>query len=256
MPYIDLKELSQLDERLASTDVTFSWESAAASDVGRVREVNEDAYMCSAEQQLWVVADGMGGHSRGDYASQAVVESLLYFSAKSSLPKSVIELDTCLKKAHDVCRNTFKGEKVGSTVAALYTFADHCFFIWAGDSRIYRLRENCLELMTCDHTVAQQKLARGELSPLMAALHPSANLLTRAVGVHQTLYLDLEYAQVQVGDRYLICSDGLYNELEDKELEQLMLLETPQLAVNELIAAANNNGGRDNTTAIVLQVNK
>lgn len=252
MPQIDLKHLAELSSSLDTDKTSLSWDSAAMSDAGRVRKINEDAYMCSPEQRIWVVADGMGGHSRGDYASQAVVESLMYFSASKPLPQSIIEIDTCLKKAHEVCRNTFPSERVGSTVAALYIQGDYCFFIWAGDSRIYRLREGSLEQMTCDHTLAQQKCARGELSPVMAAFHPSANVLTRAVGVNQLLITDIDYAQAQAGDRYLLCSDGLYNDLERKEIEAILAQGSAQQAATELVNSAVSKGGRDNTTVIVL----
>lgn len=248
-------DLDKLDAELGSDTQTVSWTSAARSDTGKVRKVNEDAFMRSEEQRLWVVADGMGGHSRGDYASQAVVESLLYFSAGKSPSKAIIELDMCLKKAHEVCRNTFASERVGSTVAALHAFGDHCIFVWAGDSRIYRLRDNNLEQMTRDHTLAQQKCDRGELSPLMASIHPSANVLTRAVGVNQQLWIDIAYEQVLPGDRYLLCSDGLYNDLERKEIQQLLLTGTADETVNALIFAALDHGGKDNSTAIVLDAN-
>jgi protein phosphatase len=246
-------DLQRLEDSLEAEAEPLIWSSAALSDAGRVRKVNEDAYMCSAEQRIWVVADGMGGHSRGDYASQAVVESLLYFTTRASLAQSIIELDTCLKKAHDVCRNTFPSERVGSTVAALHVHRNYCFFVWAGDSRVYRLRSGVLEQMTCDHTVAQQKCARGELSPLMAALHPSANVLTRAVGVNQRLAIDIEHAKAQPDDRYLICTDGLYNDLEKKEIQQLLSQGSPQEAVDLLISTSVSRGGRDNATAIVLE---
>ncbi|TXR54145.1 PP2C family protein-serine/threonine phosphatase [Reinekea thalattae] len=256
MPQIDLEQLETLSDSLSDAEITFAWNSAGLSDVGRVRKVNEDAYLSSHEQQLWAVADGMGGHSRGDYASKTVVESLLYFSPRRSLRKSIIELDSCLKKAHDVCRTTFPSERVGSTVAALYAQADYGFFIWLGDSRIYRLRDGQLEQMTSDHTVAQEKCDRGELSPLMAALHPSAHVLTRAIGINFHLTIDIHYAKIQAGDRYLLCSDGLYNELEHKEILHYLAQGTPQQAVAELLAYSLKQGGKDNTTAIVVDAIK
>ncbi|TCS43027.1 PP2C family protein-serine/threonine phosphatase [Reinekea marinisedimentorum] len=255
MPHIDLKELAKLGEQLDATTSELCWESAAKSDVGKVRKVNEDAYICSQEQNLWAVADGMGGHSRGDYASQVVVESLLYFSKKGSLDKTIIEIDSCLKNAHQVCRNTFPSERVGSTVAALYVQSNYCFFLWAGDSRIYRLRDGLFEQLTCDHTLAQQKCARGELSPIMAAVHPSANILTRAIGVNQVLTIEIVYEKALAGDRYLICTDGLYNDLGRKEIETSLAQGSPKEACSHLITSAIANGGRDNTSVIVLDAN-
>jgi serine/threonine protein phosphatase PrpC len=252
MPHIDLTELEELDARLSVEDDLLTWNASAHSDIGQVREANEDAYLCSPEEHLWAVADGMGGLSRGDYASKVVVESLLYFSSQRSLPKSIIKLDSCLKHAHDLCRNTFPTKRVGSTVAALHARGNYCFFVWAGDSRIYRLRKGALEQMTADHTVAQEKCARGELSPTMAAFHPSAHVLTRAVGVNQDLWVDIDYTQAEPGDRYLLCTDGLYNDLETKEIQRMLAAGSPQQAVELLISSSVSNGGKDNTTAIVL----
>lgn len=256
MANINIEELSELDARLNENVPGISWCSAAASHVGRVRKVNEDAFLCAPEQALWTVADGMGGHSRGDYASKVVVDSLLHFTPRNSLVKGILDLDVRLKTAHDICRNTFPDERVGSTVAALYVYANYCFFIWAGDSRVYRLRDDELEQMTCDHTVAQEKVARGELSQMMAAMDPSAHILTRAVGVNQSLYLGLHYTPVQPGDRYLICSDGLYNDLERKEIQSLLGSGSPEESVGKLIACSLDAGGRDNATAVVLEVGR
>lgn len=253
MPYINLEQLSQWEQNSDSRHAPRSWDSAANSHVGNVRKTNEDAFISAPEQSLWAVADGMGGHSRGDYASKVVVEALLYFSPQQSLVQSVIDLDTRLKNAHDICRNTFSDEKVGSTVVAFYAYRDLCFFLWAGDSRVYRLREGKLEQMTCDHTLAQQKCARGELSPISASFHPSAHILTRAVGVNQSLHIEIDAAQIQPGDRFMLCSDGLYNDLEFKEIHKLLAHGSPQESVDQLISLSLERGGRDNTTVIVLE---
>ncbi len=258
MPDISLEHLSELDSRLSvcssESSTSLSWHSAAASHVGRVRKVNEDAFLSAPEQSLWAVADGMGGHSRGDYASKVVVDALLHFTPKDSLVKSILDLDMRLKNSHEICRNTFPGEKVGSTVAALHIYAGYCFFVWAGDSRVYRLRGDDFEQMTCDHTVAQEKVARGELSQLLASMDESAHILTRAIGVNQSLWLALDYVSIQPGDRYLICSDGLYNELESKEIQSLLGSGSPEEVVKQFIDCSLDRGGRDNITAVVLEV--
>jgi serine/threonine protein phosphatase PrpC len=252
MPHIDLNELATLPTRPESDEDLLVWTSAAQSDIGQVRKANEDAYVCSTEEKLWAVADGMGGLSRGDYASKVVVESLLYFSAQASLSQNIIKLDSCLKNAHQLCRNTFPNKRVGSTVAAVHVQGNYCFFIWVGDSRVYRLREGALVQVTTDHTLAQEKCARGELSPMMAAIHPSAHILTRAVGVNQDLWVDIDYALAQAGDRYLLCTDGLYNDLTLKEIQQILETGSPQQAVQQLVSSSVSKCGKDNTTAIVL----
>jgi len=251
MPYINFDQLSQLVTDDPSLP-PLTWQSAALSHTGRVREINEDAFFNSMEHGLWAVADGMGGLARGDYASGVVVESLVHFIEKESLAASIRDLELRLREAHNVCRNTFHGERVGSTVAALFVDGHYGFFLWAGDSRIYRLREGALVQLTEDHTVAQEKCARGELRPKQVALHPSTHVLTRAVGVHQTLHLDLLYAPVLQGDRYLICSDGLSNELPFEQLETLLGAGSPEQALQKVFDKALDRGARDNITAIVV----
>ncbi|SMF21936.1 protein phosphatase [Alteromonadaceae bacterium Bs31] len=252
MPYIDLEALAQIETGQDTDAASISWHSVGHSHVGRVRSLNEDAFFNSAELGLWAVADGMGGHSRGDYASKVVVESLVHFAKQKTLAESIVNLEVRFREAHHICRNTFSGKRVGSTVAALFSFGRYCFCLWAGDSRIYRLRGENLELMTSDHTVAQEKCTRGELSPEKVASHPSAHVLTRAVGVHQTLHLDLHFDLVQHGDRYLICSDGLYNDLALSDIQQLLGSATAQQGLDALVDKAMDKGGRDNITAIIV----
>jgi serine/threonine protein phosphatase PrpC len=260
MPYINFNQLVELESECQPTK-RFAWRSAALSDVGRVREANEDAFYSDSEQGLWAVADGMGGLARGDYASGVVVDAFFHFMKASSIAGCIRDIEIRLREAHANCRNSFKdtfkdnknkGERVGSTVAALYCYGGYGFLLWAGDSRIYRLRNNELQLLTTDHTVAQEKVARGAMTPAQAARHPSAHVLTRAVGVHQTLHMDLDFAPIQVGDRFLICSDGLYNELSNDELCSLLQAGDVQTAVKALINKALDQGGRDNVTAIVV----
>ncbi|BFM18367.1 serine/threonine phosphatase PppA [Maricurvus nonylphenolicus] len=258
MPYIDFNQLVELEAQCqlnkcqSTTDIT--WRSAALSDVGRVREVNEDAFYNDSEQGLWAVADGMGGLARGDYASGVVVDAFFHYMKASSIAGCVRDIEIRLREAHANCRNSFKnkGERVGSTVAALYYYGGFGFLFWAGDSRVYRLRNDELTLLTRDHTVAQDKIASGALTPKQAARHPSAHVLTRAVGVHQTLHLDLDFDPVQAGDRFLLCSDGLYNELSDEVLQSLLTQGEVQEAVKALVDKALDQGGRDNITAIVV----
>ncbi|MGH1372226.1 MAG: PP2C family protein-serine/threonine phosphatase [Cellvibrionaceae bacterium] len=251
MPYIDFDQLVMLETKLQST-TNLTWRSAAHSDVGRVRKTNEDAFYSDSEQGLWAVADGMGGLARGDYASGVVADAFFHYIKASTIAGCIRDIEIRLREAHANCRNSFKGEQVGSTVAALYCYGGHAFLLWAGDSRVYRLRDDTLELLTLDHTVAQSKIASGVMTPAQAARHPSAHVLTRAVGVHQTLHLDLDYDSIQAGDRFLICSDGLYNELPDRELHPLLKEGEPKQAVKVLVDRALNQGGRDNITAIVV----
>ncbi len=228
------------------------WHSAGHSDVGRVRPVNEDAFLDSPEQRLWVVADGMGGHSRGDFASSAVVKQLGTFPPQGSVLANLQDLEARLQLANEQCRTAFRKHRPGTTVAAMLAHGNYCFFLWAGDSRIYRLREQNLEQLTEDHTVAQQKHANGELTEEEKHHHPSAHVLTRAVGTRETVELDLRYTPVQPGDRYLLCTDGLYNPVQFPDIHSLLGEGTPADACAALIDLALERGGRDNITVIVV----
>lgn len=251
MPYIDFQQLVELETACKSTS-SISWHSVANSHVGCVRKTNEDAFYHSSEQGLWAVADGMGGLNRGDYASGVVAEAFVHFLKANTLAASIRDLEMKLRDAHNLCRTSFPGKQVGSTVAALFNYGSYVFYLWAGDSRIYRLRNNCLTQVTKDHSVAQDMIARGQLSAAQAEFHPSAHVLTRAVGVHQTLHLELDYEAVQAGDRFLICSDGLYKCLAASDIEQLLAGKTADEAVSALIDSALDKGGQDNITVIVV----
>jgi len=228
------------------------WQSASQTDVGRVRPVNEDAFLDSQEQRLWVVADGMGGHSRGDYASGAIVRHLRDFPRQPSVLGNLQDLEARLQAANDQCRNAFRNKNPGSTVVVMLTHGNYCFYLWAGDSRIYRLRNGALEQLTTDHTLARQQLAHGQLSEEEVETDRSAHVLTRAVGIRETLDLDLGYAQILPGDRYLLCSDGFYNDMALSEIDSGLRQGSPEEACSDLVDRALAAGGRDNITLIVV----
>lgn len=229
------------------------WHSASISDTGYVRAVNEDAHLDARENSLWTVADGMGGHSFGDQASQIVVEQLTGFKRKADLEENVRDVEQRLIRSNDICREQAQGNVMGSTVATLFAHDPYCFFLWAGDSRIYRYRENVLEQMTEDHSLVQELVSLGELRREDMEKHPSSHIITRAVGVHSELQLDMHYALIEPGDRYLVCSDGLYKDLTPDEIAAGMSLVTAEDAVRNLVDRALERGGSDNTTAIVVQ---
>ena len=253
MHHLSMQDIAVFEAEIKMDDgeQAASWSSVGSTHVGRVRHINEDAFIESSEQRLWAVADGMGGHSRGDYASKAVVKSFAEFTRQGSLLRNIENLQDGLVEAHRRCRTAFGNKRVGTTVAALFEFSNHCFFLWAGDSRIYRLRDGIMKLMTVDHSVAQEKLARGEISAEDADSHPSANVLTRALGAHQNLRLELRQSSLQDRDRYLLCSDGLYNELSFSELKALMATASLEEALSSMMDRALDRGGKDNITAVI-----
>ena len=231
-----------------------SWTSSARSHVGFVRSANEDSFLDAREQNLWVVADGMGGHSRGDQASQAIIRHLIDFEGSDDINENIENLEARLIDANHECRSMIKGKIIGSTVAALFVLEPFCFFLWVGDSRIYRLRGNTLEQMTEDHSLVQELCTLGELTPEEAEHHPSSNIITRAIGVHDKLRIEVQYATMEPGDRYLICSDGLYKDVHHSEIQELLANAiSAHQSVNNLVNLALERGGKDNVTAIVAQ---
>jgi serine/threonine protein phosphatase PrpC len=245
---MDIKQLN------VTQSSSLSAQSCGKTDKGLIRFVNEDAFLELTKEKLWLVADGMGGHKRGDYASKAIVKAFSGFTPKNTLTKLIEDIQNRLADANETCQKAFRAKRVGSTVALLFEFGGYCFCLWAGDSRIYRLRENKLQLLTRDHSLFQEKLDKGELEQEAANNHPSAHILTRAVGINQHLKLELQYSPAQVGDRYLLCSDGLYGDIAFEEIHSLLSQSKSAQALESLINRALEAGGKDNITAIVVDI--
>lgn len=230
------------------------WFSCAATDVGHVRKVNEDSFLDAREQGLWVVADGMGGHSRGDRASQSIIEALHTFKAGAEAMPNVEDLLSRLSNANTTCRELAEGKVMGSTVAALHVHENAAYVLWAGDSRIYRHRAGEFSQLTDDHSLVQELHRLGELTADEAENHPSANVITRAIGVAEDIEIQVRKVDVQPGDRFLICSDGLFKDVKPAEVDNNLALPSPRQALDQLVKLALRRGGTDNVTAIVVQI--
>lgn len=258
------------------TDITrpqpVHWVASGASHPGAVRPHNEDAIFVCDEQQLWLVADGMGGHSRGDLASQSIIQALAEATAAPAavdgatrptpmpLSDKVTQLESALIAANqtvcDYSVNHLQGAVMGSTLAGLI-LQDHLgFACWAGDSRVYRLRDGKLQCLTRDHSRLQELLDRGVLQPDAVADHPEANIITRALGAEPFLQLDMTLFSAYIGDRFLLCTDGLYNALSETQLAELLLLADHQQACEALIQQALKCQARDNVSAIVVAASR
>ncbi len=235
---------------------SLQWYSAARTHVGRVRKLNEDACLELRDLGLWVIADGMGGHAAGDVASQLVVDTLRKVNSPNSLGDFLDDVRNALQVVNQslaeeaVRRQT---QIIGSTVAALLVYENHCVSLWAGDSRIYLYRDNQLRQLTHDHSQVEELIARGLLDRKDATNHPLSNAITRAVGVAENLELDAEMLEVQQGDIFLLCSDGLYNEVGVKDIEDVLASKDCNEAAERLLQAALDHGARDNVTVIVAQ---
>lgn len=231
--------------------------SSALTSVGNVRKHNEDAFLSQPEQAHWAVADGMGGHSAGDVASQSIVTALQRFEQQPQLSDSVDLLEEILQQTNQNLLDLAGGGQkiIGSTVAGLVLLPDFYLLYWCGDSRIYLYRNGVLAQESVDHTYTQELVAQGRLTPEDALIHPERNVITRAVGAADRLYIDMDIRNLHPGDRFLICSDGLDKELSDADIATFMAqLQTPleQLA-QEMLDCCLARGGRDNITLILIE---
>jgi serine/threonine protein phosphatase PrpC len=230
---------------------------SATTHVGRVRKINEDSILALPDQRIWVVADGMGGHEAGDFASQTIVDTIAMIPP--DLPPG--ELMRALRQTilaahrriHTAAETRFR-TTVGATVVALILSDTHFVAFWAGDSRIYLLRDGQIQMLTTDHSVVGEFVAAGEMTWDEAEHHPHSNAITRAVGVGEELELDKVRGEVLPGDRFLLCSDGLTKYANFATLER-MLDGTPIETVAErLLEYALERGGGDNISIIVVDV--
>lgn len=236
-----------------TVDSEFRWTSAARTDIGLVRSRNEDCLLEHAGRGLWAVADGMGGHAYGDVASRMVVAALdtLPPPGPAGLQQSIAVAIEQLRTVNGQLRAEAATRKVtmmGSTVVVLLACAGEAAYLWAGDSRIYLYRNGRLQQLTRDHSQAEEFRAHGAAAGASA---PVANGITRALGAADTI--DIEHGTVQVrdGDLFLLCSDGLSNPVDEQGIVDALGAGECGRAVDELVAKALANGGRDNISVVV-----
>jgi protein phosphatase/serine/threonine-protein phosphatase Stp1 len=232
------------------------YRSAASTHVGAVRQRNEDAVLERPEIGLWAVADGAGGHQRGDYASASIITALREISPArhadiiDDVRARLAEVNRRLReKAAAIGPNAL----VGSTAAVVLILDTESCCLWAGDSRLYRFRADHLEQMSRDQSHVQNLVDRGEIPPEAASNHPLGNLVTNLVGASDELVLEERRDRLQPGDKLLLCSDGLSGTISDFEIAAV-LRETPVAdAPGRLIDRALARGARDNVSAVVIE---
>lgn len=235
------------------------WSSASRTEVGKVRKVNEDACLDLPEIGLWAVADGMGGHAAGDLASRMIVEELQQLDAPESLSDFIDKVSSRLLAVNAALRaESARRDRrtIGSTVVVLVAFAYECACIWAGDSRIYRVRGGEMVRLTDDHSLVEEYVTRGILRREDAESSPQANVITRAVGVVEDLELDTRAYALNAGDTFLLCSDGLYKELSEPEIARCIATggSDHQTIVDTLTETALSRGARDNLTTVLVTI--
>jgi serine/threonine protein phosphatase PrpC len=237
----------------------YTWSSYGLSDTGKVRKHNEDSMLARPEAGLWVVADGMGGHSAGDVASQMIVNSLKDVQAGGKLNKYINDIEDRLlevnKRLVAKAQQTDHKTTIGSTVVAMLAYGKYCVYIWAGDSRLYRLRNGQLRQMSTDHSQVEMYVEKGLISREEALVHPHGNMITRAVGASDELYLDMDIQELAHKDRYLLCSDGLTKHVTDMEIQDILNEGTNQESCKTLVNLTLERGAVDNITAVVIDIN-
>jgi serine/threonine protein phosphatase PrpC len=232
-----------------------SFRSAGATHVGAVRKLNEDAFLEDAAAGLWVVADGVGGHDAGDYASGLVVAALSRIGRRSNAPELLLAVRAQLIAANEDLLAYAANEGVdvvASTVAVLLCFDQHYAAVWAGDSRIYRLRAGELVQLTRDHSAVQELVDAGALSASEARHHPRGNVITRAVGAAAEFKPELVYDRILPADRFLLCSDGLTKIMSDSEIAAALSGAALDAAPARLIGAVLEGGAPDNVTVVAV----
>jgi serine/threonine protein phosphatase PrpC len=231
--------------------------TGAASHVGMVRKVNEDSFLADDEAGLWCVSDGVGGFEAGDIASKTVVDVLAAIGRHRTAQSKLSEINDLLgianRRVLDMSTER-DGRMMGSTAAVLAISDSRFHAVWLGDSRIYLIRRNRIERVTRDHSEVQELMDSGVLTAEEARTWPRRNVITRAIGVQEDPDPEVKTGGVQPGDRFLICSDGLTNYVDDHELLAIAIGTVPQSACDQLIEMTLNRGASDNVTVIVVQV--
>lgn len=230
------------------------WSSTGRTDRGARRKINEDSILLRQEQRVWLVADGMGGHEAGDLASGMVANAVSAAVTGGTLAQRVDAIDAALIQVNEAIRRrsteSFGGRTMGSTVVVMAASDRAAVCLWAGDSRLYRARDGVLSRLSSDHSEVQELFERGLLSAEEAANHPMSNVITRAVGGMPVLALDIRLLDVRPGDTFLLCSDGLYNELGDDEINAA-ISDDLDASADRLLAETLARGARDNVSLVL-----
>lgn len=238
---------------------------SGGTDVGRIRRSNEDSYGIYPDLHLYVVADGMGGHVAGEVASRLAVEAIRSFLAatlkngRSLFPSQ--RLIQAIQQANEHIIQTSKGDPrllgMGTTVVAVLIDQDTAYIGHVGDSRAYLLRNQEIKQLTKDHSLLNKYLQKGLITPENSEGYPYKHIITRALGSQPLVEVDLQTFDLQPGDCFLLCTDGLTNMLTEEDIRTILTTmdNDPEKGCRRLIEVANSKGGEDNITTILLQWN-
>ncbi|HOU89765.1 MAG TPA: protein phosphatase 2C domain-containing protein [Polyangiaceae bacterium] len=246
--------------------------STGGTDIGLRRKHNEDAFLADDDLGLWVVADGMGGHAAGEVASQEAIDTVYGMVSRG---KRTLSLDrTFSEDKARAAQRLLEGAVqaatymvfamaeldankagMGTTISAMMGVGDFCVTAQVGDSRIYRIRSGCVTQLTEDHTLIAWQLKQGLITEEEARRSKHRNVITRAVGNRDYVQVDTALLELEPGDQYLLCSDGLHGYLRSEEIPTL-IEGGGAAAVQRFIDLANQRGGKDNITAVLVEVSE
>ncbi|MFT7310218.1 MAG: serine/threonine protein phosphatase PrpC [Paracoccaceae bacterium] len=234
---------------------TFRFETGEISHTGYAREHNEDRYFSEPASGVWVVADGMGGHHGGEFASGSIVDNLSSIGRPASAPDLQARFVERIGRANEQIQvhAAKAGATIGSTVVALLAFEQHFACVWSGDSRVYLIRGGQLEQLSRDHTEANELFDRGTITAEEAENWPRKNVITRAIGVAPEANLDHKYGTLRNRDTFILCSDGLTAHIQDTEILDIARRYQPQQACEHLLNLTLERGATDNTTVMVVR---
>lgn len=242
---------------------------AAKTDLGRVRENNEDKFeffvsedelTLASRGQVFLVCDGMGGHAAGQIASELACKTFIdvYLHHPSTEPSvaMVSGVQAANRFVVDVGRAVPSRKGMGTTLSGLVLLQETAYVVQVGDSRIYRLRQGELLMLTHDHTWVDEAIRAGMITPLEAETHPYKHVLTRAIGAEGDVKPDIEVFDLKAGDIFMLCSDGLVNHVSDDGIAEVLRTKSPSEAAWTLVGHALQGGGSDNTTVMVVRVDE
>ncbi|RPI27258.1 MAG: serine/threonine-protein phosphatase [Acidobacteria bacterium] len=247
-------------------------DSAALTDVGRRRQINEDRYRLDPDARVFILADGMGGHAAGSIAAETAVATIHGFLQLFELAAARLSwpfgYDADLPFEHNALRTAFRmaNERIiemamekgcwgmGTTAVATWIRNGTVHYAHVGDNRLYLLRSNRLELLTRDHTLVAEQVRRGLITIEQARMHPLRRLVTRAIGSREPFSADVSSLPLLDGDYLLLCSDGLTDQVSSDEMREILGKEGDlETKCRQLVTAANESGGNDDVTVIVLR---
>ncbi len=234
----------------------YSFDTATVTHPGHVRKVNEDAIYANARRGIWLVADGMGGHRDGGIASAMIVEAVANISDSNIILSDLLASVENVNKKLLQRSNGLHENIVGSTVSALVVEGRRYTCLWAGDSRCYLVRGGTVKQLSHDHTEVQELVNSGAITQQEALTWPRRNVITRAVGVDRDLELDAISGEIEYGDCFILCSDGLTGHVSDDEILASVRKFPPKIACDELLSLALQRGGKDNISIIIAHTAK